>query len=255
MKENIILFLAIIIVAISCITSAECQQFVTNGLLGFWTMDRDDIKGNIVKDVSGNNNHGEASGNPKIVQAKIEEAFEFDGTDDFVKLPNFGEEPAVSVEVWAIANKPFPDIRGLVSTFDPPQWKPGSVHFKFEANNIDVLKNGGGRIQVPAEPNKWYHVAYTSDVKNNELKLYVNGELINKTVAGAELNNLTNLRIGSEHEGRYFSGILDEVRIYKRILSEKEISQNYKVTANSLAIIRPYANFSIFWGKIKLSGQ
>lgn len=246
MIRNIILFLTIVTIAISCITSTECQQFVTNGLLGFWTMDRDDIGGNIVKDVSGNTNHGQASGNPKIVQGKIEEAFEFDGIDDFIKLPNFGEESSVSVEVWAIANKPFPDIRGLVSTFDPPQWKPGSVHFKFEANNIDILKNGGGRIQVPAEPNKWYHVTYTSDVKNNELKLYVNGELINKTVAGAELNNLTSLRIGSEHEGRYFSGILDEVHIYKRILSEKEISQNYKVTANSLAIIRPYANLITF---------
>jgi len=155
----------------------ESQDYVTDGLIGFWTMDKEDIQGDTVKDVSGKNNHGKIGGDPKIGEGKIEEALHFDGTDDFVAIPDLGNEPAVSVEVWAIANKPFPDIRGLLSTFDPPQWKAGSVHFKFENNKIDILKSDGGRIQVPAEPNRWYHVAYTSDIEENELKLYVDGEL------------------------------------------------------------------------------
>ena len=247
----------LILATIAIFVSHACmaaQQYVTDGLIGFWTMDRGDIQGAVVKDVSGENNHGKIGGDPKIVQGKIEEALDFDGNDDFVELPNLGNEPAVSVEVWAIADQPFPDIRGLVSTFDPPQWKAGSVHFKFEANNIDVLKNDGGRIQIPAEPNIWYHIAYTSDTEINELKLYVNGELINKVNTGKELNNLTSLRIGSEHEGRYFPGILDEVRIYKRALNEKEIQQNYRVTANSLAVIASGEKLSTCWGKIKISG-
>jgi len=241
-----------VLIFIACLTSSSLsqQQYVTDGLLGFWTMDREDINGKVVKDISGNGNHAEIGGNPEIVKGRIQEALHFDGEDDFVAIPDLGNEPAVSIDIWAIIEKPFPDIRGLLSTFDPPQWKAGSVHFKFEANNIDILKNGGGRIQIAAEPNKWYHCAYTCDTEVNELKLYVNGELINTVVAGAEPNNLTHLRIGSEHEGRYFPGILDEARLYKRALTKEEIVQNFKVTANS-AFVKPLQKLSICWGKIK----
>lgn len=244
--------LVMIMIMFACFsTNALSQDYVKDGLLGFWTMDREDMKGNVVNDISGNHNHGEASGGPEIVKGKIDESLHFDGVDDFVKIPDLGNEPEVSVEVWAIIEKPFPDIRGMVSTFDPPQWKAGSVHFKFETGNIDILKNDGERIQIPAEPNIWYHCAYTCNTKSNELKLFINGELKGKVKAGAEPNNLTHLRIGSEHEGRYFPGILDEVRIYKRALTDKEIEQNYRVKANSLAV-NFLQKLSICWGKIKI---
>jgi len=242
----------VLIVSISFIftSSAQSQEYVTDGLLGFWTMDREDIKGNVARDVSGNNNHGEMGGDPEIVKGKIEEALHFDGEDDYVGIPDLGNEPSVSVEVWAIIEQPFADIRGMVSTFDPPQWKAGTVHFKFEAGNIDILKNDGERIQIPAEPNVWYHCAYTCDTEVNELKLFINGELMGNVKAGAEPNNLTHLRIGSEHDGRYFPGILDEVRLYNRALTDEEIEQNYKVKANSLAV-NYREKLGVCWGKLK----
>jgi hypothetical protein len=71
-----------------------------------------------------------------------------------------------------------------------------------------------------------------------------------KVKAGATPNNLTHLRIGSEHDGRYFPGILDEVRIYKRALTDKEVKQNYNVKANSLDV-NTLQKLGICWGKIK----
>jgi hypothetical protein len=175
---------------------------------------------------------------------------DFDGKDDFIDLPDLGDEVAVSVDLWAIANQPFPDIRGLLSTFDPPQWKAGSVHFKFENNQIDILKNGGGRIQVPAKPDVWYHVGYTCDTKADELTLYINGEAIDTVRAGAVLNNLTSLRIGSEHEGRYFPGVVDEARLYNRALTEAEMRQNFEVKTNELAV-GAVGKLAIGWGEVK----
>ena len=245
--------LAAIATLTCCINVAESQEYVTDGLIGFWTMDRTDIQGNTVKDISGENNHGEIGGDPKIVQGKIEEALQFDGEDDFVSIPDLGNEVAVSVDLWAIADQPFPDIRGLLSTFDPPQWKAGSVHFKFENNQIDILKNGGGRIQVAAVSDRWYHVGYTCDTEVNELKLYVDGELIDTVAAGVEPNNLTHLRIGSEHEGRYFPGILDEARLYNRALTEEEMKQNFSVKRNSLAI-HSASKLAVTWGAIRDGG-
>jgi len=246
---------ALVLTAIATIVCyvyvAESQEYVTDGLIGFWTMDKEDIQGETVKDVSGQNNHGTIGGDPQIVNGQIEEALDFDGTDDFVAIPDLGNEPAVSVEIWARADEPFPNIRGLLSTFDPPQWKAGTVHFKFESNQIDILKSDGGRIQVPAEPNVWYHVGYTSDTENDELRLYVDGELIDTVAAGAEPNNLASLRIGSEHDGRYFPGILDEVRLYKRALTEEEMKQNFNVTNNSLTPVQPAGKLAVTWGALK----
>jgi hypothetical protein len=249
-KKSIIWGLIFFTITAFNIWVVEAQEYVIDGLIGFWTMDEKDIQGDTVKDISGENNHGKTGGDPEIVEGKIDEALHFDGEDDFVAIPDLGNEPAVSVDLWAIIEKPFPDIRGLLSTYDPPQWKAGSVHFKFENNNIDILKNGGGRIQIPAEPNRWYHVGYTCDTDKNELKLYVDGKLINTVAAGAEPNNLTHLRIGSEHEGRYFPGILDEARLYNRALTEKEMKQNFSVKNNEMAV-NVVDKLTITWGKLK----
>lgn len=248
-----VLILTAMATLICYVNVAESQEYVTDGLIGFWTMDKTDIQGNTVKDMSGEDNHGEIGGDPKIVKGKIDDALQFDGTDDFISIPDLGNEVAVSVDLWAIADQPFPNIRGLLSTFDPPQWKAGTVHFKFESNQIDILKNGGGRIQVAAIPDEWYHVGYTCDTEANELKLYVDGELINTVAAGVEPNNLTHLRIGSEHEGRYFPGILDEVRLYNRALTEEEMEQNFAVKSNSLAV-NAAAKLAVTWGVLKSNG-
>jgi hypothetical protein len=245
------LVLAAIATVLCSVKVAESQEYITSGLIGFWTMDEEDIQGDTVKDISGQNNHGKIGGDPQIVSGKIEEALDFDGEDDFVTIPDLGNEPAVSVDLWARADEPFPNIRGLLSTFDPPQWKAGTTHFKFESNNIDILKNGGGRIQVPAEPNRWYHIGYTCDTEANELKLYVDGELIDTVDAGAEPNNLTHLRIGSEHEGRYFPGILDDVRLYNRALTEDEMKQNFEVVDNTITAVQSAGKLAVTWGTLK----
>jgi hypothetical protein len=100
------------------------------------------------------------------------------------------------------------------------------------------------------ELDTWYHVAYTCDTKKNELKLYANGELIGTGAAGNTPNNLTHIVIASEHEGRYLPGLVDEVRIYNRILSEDEIKKNSEIIARA---VEPGGKLSLTWGAIKAS--
>jgi parallel beta-helix repeat protein len=153
----------------------------------------------------------------------VNKVLSLDGDGDYVQLPDMGNEVVVTVEVWAKAETHFADIKGLVSTAPPDQWKPGTVHFKFESNEIQVHKNDGVKLRFPAKPNQWYHCAYTSDTEKNELKLYVNGKLIDTGASGTTPTNLTHIRIGSEEEGRYFFGILDEVRIWNVARTKEEI--------------------------------
>lgn len=253
MKYRILMLLVTLTFAAGLWT-ASAQDFVSDGLIGFWPLDASTINGNVAEDIIGGN-HGTIMGDPGTVAGKIGQALEFDGTDDYVELPDMGNEPAVTVEAWALAHSMPPDAHscciGIVSSAPDNQWVAGTVHFKFEAGLITVDKNDSGKITFSgAELDTWYHAAYTSDTDTNEFMFYVNGEFVGQLVAGATVNNLTHVRIASEHEGRYLPGLVDEVRIYRRALSANEITQNFAVTSNSLAV-KAAGKLTSAWGSIK----
>jgi hypothetical protein len=58
-------------------------------------------------------------------------------------------------------------------------------------------------------------------------------------------------RIGSEHDGRYLTGMVDEVRIYDRILSAAEVEQNFNVTSNLTTTVDSTGKLATSWGHIK----
>lgn len=75
----------------------------------------------------------------------------------------------------------------------------------------------------------WNYVACSFDGKVH--KLYLNGKLVaQQNVDAMEICDTDPLRIGSWWEGdpQFFDGILDEVRVYNRALSEQEIFNLYK---------------------------
>ena len=96
----------------------------------------------------------------------------------------------------------------------------------------------------------WYHIVYTSNTKDNELKLYVDGELVDEGNAGTTPENMKERRIGSEHDGRYLTGMIDNVRIYDRILDEKEVKQNFESKSDQLPV-EPAGKLSATWGYLK----
>ena len=256
MTGKVLVAALVIFIAIGWwVNGAESQQFVTDGLIGFWPLDKDTIKGKVVEDVWGKND-GTIVGEPKSVPGKINEALEFDGQDDCVQFPDMGEEIKVTVEVWLNCSLPKAH-GGIVSSFPADQWggHNGTVHFKFEVDEIwattpEVWPAGKKVGFSPAEKNAWYHAAYTRNANNGELKLYINGELVDESEGGKVTNNLTHVCIACEHDGRYFQGTIDEVRIYKRVLSADEILQNSKVISNKLAV-EAAGKLAITWGLIK----
>ncbi len=152
------------------------------------------------------------------------------------------------MECWAY-EEAFAGIQGIVSTW---QWTAGKVHFKFEANQIQVDKNGAGKVGVAAEAKKWYHVIYTTDTVGNALKLYINGKLAAEGPGGAGVAELWDeRRVGSEHDGRFLNGMIDEVRVYNRVLSAAEVAQNYAVKSNALTPVEPAGKAAVTWGEIK----
>ncbi|MBE4950240.1 endo-beta-N-acetylglucosaminidase H [Chryseobacterium culicis] len=85
--------------------------------------------------------------------------------------------------------------------------------------------------------NTWYHVAATYDGSN--MKIYINGILDATKAQTGSVNSTGAFNVGYLYNtSRNFNGKIDEVRVWKRSLSQTEISQNMcnvSVPATSLA--------------------
>jgi hypothetical protein len=71
--------------------------------------------------------------------------------------------------------------------------------------------------------NTWTHLAVTYD--GTTIRLYVNGtQVATKAVSGSIISSTAPLRIGGDSVwGEYFTGLIDEVRVYNRALSAAEV--------------------------------
>ena len=241
------LLLTVLLVSVLAVVMVEAQEFVTEGLVAMYTLDKEDIAGDEVKDMSENGNDAKIIGTLKPVEGKIGQALEFDRGPNYVEIPALGDWEQVSIECWALTRNLGHDYQGIVSTW---QWTAGKVHFKFEGGQIQVHKNDGVKITFNAVTDTWYHIIYTTDVNANQLKLYVNGELVAEGITGGTLENMDERRIGSEHDGRFLDGMIDEVRIYNRVLNEDEVAQNFSAKSNKLAV-EPTGKLATTWGRIK----
>ena len=168
----------------------------------------------------------------------------FNGSSNYIDLPSMGTLPQVSVECWAKLNATPPDAtRGLVSS---DIWSAGVCHFR--TNNtlaVAAAINGQSALTTPANAvtvGNWFHAAYTvAGGGTSDFKLYLNGGL-QATGSGSTANNLTDVNIAREYNGRYLNSVMDEVRLSSVVRSEdwlwatnRNLSQN--ATFNSFGVI------------------
>jgi hypothetical protein len=253
---NVSLVLAVIVISAWCANSAGAQAFVTDGLLGFWTLDKSDIDGGTVKDVFGEND-GKIEGDPQTVEGVIEEGMEFDGSQDRVEIAKdlMVDLESFTIECW-FNYENSANWRWMVG--GGPEWNYGLGMCIYSGSNIVRyhLKTDGGSFydgngSTALDPGDWYHIAYTYDGETT--KSYVNGEVdFERALSGVVQIDPTTLAIGGGYwnNGEYFVGILDEVRIYDRALDEDEVEQNYNVTSNSMAV-DAMGKLIAVWGKVK----
>ncbi|MGY9060287.1 MAG: LamG domain-containing protein, partial [Candidatus Puniceispirillales bacterium] len=84
----------------------------------------------------------------------------------------------------------------------------------------------------------WYHVVFTFDDGDNDLKLYVNGSLVadNNNYSGSTGNQSSSFSIGRRHDNStgYLDGKIDEVAYWDEELSASAISALYN-SGNTLS--------------------
>jgi hypothetical protein len=222
-------------------TTLKTQPDLERGLVGHWTFDGKDIGPNIL-DRSGSGNAGNldfgSSGNTATTTApgRIGQAMEFDGTDDKIGIADnatldFGTG-SFTVVAWVKAEGG--DGR-IVYKYDNVSTTRGfmllvnasiQADFKlFDTGGSSQANVGGGPLTDVSDG--WHHVVGVRD--GTATRIYIDGiEKDNNTGATADVSGTTEMRIGADiFNDKWFDGILDDVRIYDRALSDDEITRLY----------------------------
>jgi len=214
-------------------------QAAGDGLVAHWRFDEG--SGTTAADSSGNGNNGTITGATWTAGRVGSGALSFDGTDDFVNLPyRFNDLGANgTVALWF----------RMVQDFGPGSADQMLIFSALEgwSHNIRVGLNGGdGKLQAmkAASPTSagniyssvtswtggvWYHVCFTFDTSG--MKLYINGSLDPSTLWGdnvAAHSQANACYIGKMTSSAFFSGSMDDVRIYNRALSGAEADALYR---------------------------
>jgi len=205
---------------------------VIDGVVGAWHFDEG--SGNIAHDTSGEGNDGTIYGGANWTDGKFGEALEFDGVDDYVKVPGSASlniTDAITIEAWVKPKGNYSDLE-----FPTIVRKEGAYTLRFHHDDgslqgfvwIDGIPEGSCKLGNAWDTTKWTYFVFVYD--GQYLRLYRNGvEAITPEGQTGTIDVSTdNLGIGARGEGDYvFKGFIDEVRIYNGALSEEEISDLY----------------------------
>jgi len=193
----------------------------------------EETAGTTASDVSPFKNNGTINGATGTASGKFGRALSFDGSNDRVDVPDAASldlSSGMTLEAWV---KPTTNASWRTAilkergTNDLAYALYSSNGSKPRTENFTTVENtAAGTAALPL--NAWSHLASTYDGTN--LRFYVNGTLVTtKATSGAMPNTANPLRIGGNAIwGEYFSGLIDEVRVYNRALSAGELDFDMK---------------------------
>jgi len=216
------------------------------GLVGYWPLDAG--SGDKVADASGGGHDGTAK-NAKWVDGMYGKALEFNGTDSIVDIPYFPEITPVDGATMAAWVFPTDNTRSCIVG----QFEGYGMALFTDLQLKSVIWGDDWVITKTIPQNEWSHVAMTWDVKANEKTIFLDGKVVENKKGMLPIPSVQrNLGIGLwvgwpvAWGDDMFKGIIDEVKMWNRVLKEDEIIQ-----ARQPAPVDPQGKLSATWGTIK----
>jgi len=215
----------------------NCRGATLPGSLeAHWTFD--ETVGSVFYDSSGNGLDGTLIGGTMLADGIHGMAVRVDGEKDYV---NFGHPVnlrlmgSMTISAW-INSTSFPiDDAAIVSTLSPGYQLdttvdrgPRTIGFKLVDPCGNLMARYGATELVR---DTWYHVAGVYDADARTLNVYLNGHLddgfLLGQVAPAHLASGQPVWVGRRADARgfAFAGLIDDVRIYSRALTQVEIEK------------------------------
>ncbi|VVB60589.1 Concanavalin A-like lectin/glucanases superfamily protein [uncultured archaeon] len=203
-----------------------------DGLVGYWKFDEG--QGTAAHDSSGNGNDGMLYNNPVWVDGKFGKGLQFNGVNNYVSIPpspglnlSIPNKATYSlwlkvgpwVQIWNGNNLTIPLYHGTWAygqgfgvTNDPVPYAQGM---------ITVNANSPPSATYTVDRTNFYYLSWTYN--GSEWDVYMNGALRNTYNYPGTLNTTTfnnGIYIGAATGGlwRDFSGIIDEVKVYNKVV-------------------------------------
>ena len=211
----------------------------TDGLVGYWSFDGQDMDWSQstaeARDTSGNNNHGDVINGATPVSGKVGQGMSFDGVDDYVGVSNFNLSDSFTLSVW-INNNSSSNNFMYQNSGAANRWL-----FNISNNKLSFYTDVyGWKVGTVSLNSGWNYVVAVGE--NDLINYYVNGVYDNINGAIGEISNNNSLvTIGKTTNG-YFNGTIDEVRIYNRVLSSDEITEQYQAGIREMQVDFPLVN-------------
>lgn len=234
--------------------SQIAYDFNRGNPLGWWQFD--ECTGAVANDASGNGNSGTITPNTSGTNTSVgncssgngdemwdngttgafNASLHFDGTNDYVDMGDpssgkldFGTNP-FSIAVWAKTSSS--GLQTIVSKVNTSTNNGFSLRLDTSSVYPEIILDddtGSRAIATTAiNDGEWHHIAATRN--GTSLKIYVDGKLEaeDSISAALDVSGAESLNIGRREvsAGGYFSGQIDDVRLY-----------NYELTAEQIGII------------------
>ena len=208
-------------------------QIPINGLVGYWP-----FNGN-ANDESGNNNNAIINNTTLTTDrfGNANSAYSFSGSQQYITTPvSNGFTNSISLFAWIKTNV-YTNHGGLICSRNGANIFTGISILPDGTPFMDLMTDSSGvsgftRVTATGKnivDNTWHLITTTYD--GLTLKMYVDNLLYNQEFKGATSITLpSNFVIGYDAlpgYNRYFNGVIDDVCIYNRALSQQEIADLY----------------------------
>lgn len=200
------------------------KTIILDGLVSWWKLDEG--QGVDARD-SKNNNHGIVTG-ADWVDGLIGKALNFIINDDYVTVQhnNNLNLPAFTIEAWININSFTVNYQRIVQ-------KGGAFQFfvlddgRLQLQWYNGTENQGMISTDTVSLGTWHHVVAT--LSNSINRIYIDTSMNGPDVdTGNPEENTNVLTIGNrEAHDRQLDGIIDELKIYNRALSQQEVEHNF----------------------------
>ena len=231
------------------------KDFDENGLVGLWHMDEG--SGTTIIDSSGTGNGGELKGGTSWIgedggqwnsrddiNFSNGDCLNFDGNNDYVEIKDDASlriSKDLTLVAWVKTSDSSGDIISKFKDFSGTARDDSYKLYVSSGNASFLIQTNTGsspnheRVTgTSINDNKWHHVVGTFD--GSTLRIYVDGKEENSTSYSGTIatGSGSDLFIGAEDYGNspYYQDnlecIIDEVRIYNRVLNDEEIITHYE---------------------------
>jgi len=209
---------------------------IKDNLISYWRLD--EPIGEVI-DIHGNNN-GVNNGATRNVLGKINKAFDFNGSSDYVKINSAIVTNPSSLTISSWFKKESGGATYECVLHHASANTIGSSSYWMGVDNSDYLTAtigattgvgwAAGKTTTKATYGEWYLLTATWD--GSVVKVYINGEYNKEYNLNSYTSFTTSTRIGGSSDGGasynyFFKGKIDEVGIWNRALSPTEITKLY----------------------------